>query len=257
MRTLTKIFSQMAVPTMAHQLLALLCGLICLNSSSSFVIFRKNSKLVKNLVRFAAEPSDTSNDIDLSWHSSLSRELNAVTAVEECLGDLLSQMKDQSPPLVCFIFMSLHHAPRFRDIVNDVEKKLADACADSVQTIAMVGGGVIGGNEEVDEASVPALSLLAGGCHDEKDLEITWYNELQKPPPRKGSLEWQGLNGVLVLGDPWSPLENILEALNKVPVAGGISLPMGFSLQWPVTAKRSHKVRQLSCDCGIPWDCTS
>lgn len=166
---------------------------------------------------------NTNNNNNGPWISSLSRALDYKDAVEECLLPSISSSSERKAN-ICFVFMSLYHAPKFAEILHTLQTEL-----EGIQTVAMVGGGVIGNNKEINEETVPAISLLMGFLEHEKDMDINWYNELQQPPPPKESPEWNSdqLQGALIFGDPWSPINTILANLPKTSVAGGISVPNG------------------------------
>jgi small ligand-binding sensory domain FIST len=119
-------------------------------------------------------------------------------------------------------------------------------------SLAVVGGGVVGAGQELDEAGNPCMSLLCGYDIQElsssttEKLELFSFNAMTKPPPSSESPYWKQLllpsssssssqkqqsssmSSVFIMGDPWSPLNAVLEGIGqRAIVMGGISVPTG------------------------------
>lgn len=145
------------------------------------------------------------------------------------MSELLENVQDTSN--LAFLFVGQPHGSSFESIVAKVHEKLGP----ETRLLSVLGGGVVGGNLELDEPSKPSMALLTGVLPKEADFELFDFNELTKPPPDALSPYWSKLVGnqehrsTILLVDPWSPFDKILEGLcnNKAVVAGGISVPTG------------------------------
>jgi len=160
-----------------------------------------------------------------SWHSTASSNPDPDEAVAE-----LFEGVEENPGLA-FLFVGQPHGSSFKSIVRRVYEKLGP----DTRLLSLLAGGVVGGGAELDEPSKPSMSLLAGVLPEEADFELFDFNELTKPPPDPSSPYWSKLVGdqkhrsTILIVDPWSPFEKILEGLsnNEAVVAGGISVPTG------------------------------
>jgi hypothetical protein len=166
-----------------------------------------------------------------SWHSHLSDNPDAALAVRELLDPIL---QDENTPDLAFLFVGQYHAAKFNQIVRQ-------ACTLSPQKtrcVAALGGGVVGNYVEVDNPSLPGISILTAALLDDLlsdddasfTFDVFYYNELAKPPPPPNDASWSWLDkgSCLLFGDPWAPLEPVLQGLQKQQtiVAGGITCPV-------------------------------
>ena len=156
-----------------------------------------------------------------SWQSLVSKNPDASEAISELLEKL------EGVPDLAFLFVGQPHAPLFELIIQKAYEKLGPDC----RLLSLLAGGVVGEDEELDEPSKPSMSLLAGTLPAQADIEVFDFNELLKAPPDPQSKYWAELIGsndhssVILLVDPWSPVESILKGLESCVVAGGISVP--------------------------------
>ena len=160
------------------------------------------------------------------WQSTVSSNPDPDEAVSELFDGLKA-----TPGLLTFLFVGKPHGAAFESIVQKVHKKLGP----KTRLLSLLAAGVVGGRVELDEPSKPSMSLLTGVLPEDADVELFDFNELKKPPPDPKSPYWSKLIGnqehrsAILMVDPWSPLETILQGLsnNKAVVAGGISVPTG------------------------------
>lgn len=169
-----------------------------------------------------------------SWQSHVSTHPVASSALDKLFDDLDLSV----PPDLAFLFVAQFHAAQFAALVQQASARLPG----TTRLVSVVGGGVIGDNIEIDEPSKPGLSLLTGSLPNGlDDVELFYFNELEKPPPPIDSDVWSGLKGgtiiadeesspssFLLFADPWSPIDRVIEALgSSAIIAGGISVPTG------------------------------
>jgi small ligand-binding sensory domain FIST len=145
------------------------------------------------------------------------------------------------------LFVSPFHAEEFQGIVHLAWNTLNEHNDDNnnIQFLALVGGGVIGGNQEYDDAfGPPAMSLLSGvlpvganavGFCSTPDDD---YDNFFAPTPTARSSS-SSSSSHIVFCDPWADTERLLNELatttgtndNDVDVVedviiGGISCPI-------------------------------
>ena len=193
----------------------------------------------------------------LAWKSSLSTELDPDSALQE----LLSSVGPEDPD-ICFLFVSSSHAGSFKRLVKQASEQLPNR----TQLMALVGGGIVGQGSEVDQPSLPAMSMLSGVLPNGAKLEMFSFNELNNPPPQDPAF-WKELQtnnnnsnnnivrrpsgqeerppSFLLFVDPWSPIDTILHGLCGSVVAGGISVPAQASFQ-PTVAMKGQALPQGS-----------
>ena len=155
--------------------------------------------------------------------------------LEQAVDELTNGLHDQNPDLA-FLFVSQFHGSNFPVLVQQLHQRLA------CRLLSVMGSGVIGQDEELEEPSKPSISLMVGyhlRTDNEAPLELFHFNELHKPPPEPSSAYWDHLAqgnqpnkeapscSVLIFADPWSPVENVTAALSQAVIAGGISCPTG------------------------------
>ena len=121
----------------------------------------------------------------------------------------------ETKPGLAFLFVGQPHGNSFESIVEDVYEKLGS----NTRLLSILAGGVVGGGAELDEPSKASMSILTGVLPKQVDIELFDFNELTKPPPDASSPYWGKLVGnqerrsAILLVDPWSPFESILEGL--------------------------------------------
>jgi small ligand-binding sensory domain FIST len=196
---------------------------------------------------------ESNNDNDTQrtsqWESIVSTQPNITEAVEELIKK--SCALEEEPPDLAFLFVSQYHASNFPIIVPRVysflNKDIHDKSRRRCRLLSVVGSGVIGEDQEWDEPSKPALSLMVGRhLPNLESMQLFDFNELHKPPPPSTSEYWTRFtqnssrnqkndddgvlksSAVLILADPWSPVEKLTSSLPvEAVVAGGISCPTG------------------------------
>jgi small ligand-binding sensory domain FIST len=114
-----------------------------------------------------ASSSSSSSSTQLHWQSQVSRQTNGVEAVQELLETMelpSNKDKDDAEQALVFLFVSQYYAEEFPRIVQTAQKRFDDE-HDSADVVflALVGAGVIGGNQEYDDPfGPPAMSMLSG-----------------------------------------------------------------------------------------------
>jgi small ligand-binding sensory domain FIST len=131
---------------------------------------------------------------------------------------------------LAFLFVGPKHADSF----GLIAKKAAQKLGPQTKLLALVGGGIVGGNEEVDDSSRSSMSLLGGilpeGSH--ADLFCVYANEedvASAIPTRISSSNRPP--SYFVFPDPYSTKMNqVLKALDSLGavVAGGVSVPLNM-----------------------------
>lgn len=174
-----------------------------------------------------------------SFRCSVSQQEDYSLALDE----LLSSSKCWETPTgdqqsLAFLFVGPKHA----DFFDVIAKEAAQKMGPQTKLLALVGGGIVGGNEEVDDSSRPSMSLLAGilpeGSH--ADLFCVYANEqdvVSAIPTRISSSSSscsasnQRPPSYFVFPDPYSTKMNqVLQALDNLGavVAGGVSVPINM-----------------------------
>jgi small ligand-binding sensory domain FIST len=188
------------------------------------------------------------------WQSHISNSADALQALERVLGeadDSASSRKNNSnaPPSIVMLFVGRFHGNKFPMLCRQLSQHWPTAR--NTASLAVVGGGVVGDGIELDESGNPSLSILCGYDIQEtssssstpEKLELFSFNALTNPPPSSESLYWKQLllqssssqkqkeatiSSVFIMGDPWSPLNAVLEGIGqRAVVMGGISVPTG------------------------------
>jgi hypothetical protein len=59
---------------------------------------------------------------------------------------------------LAFLFVSQHYTDTFQEIVKEVSHQLGS----QTKLLSLIGGGVVSGGTEMDDASKPFMSLLGG-----------------------------------------------------------------------------------------------
>mmetsp|Transcript_26752 Transcript_26752/g.54736 ORF Transcript_26752/g.54736 Transcript_26752/m.54736 type:complete len:533 (-) Transcript_26752:63-1661(-) len=191
----------------------------------------------------------------LWWRSSLSRHQDADEALKELLADAEKATKSgdddaENTKGLAFLFVGQSHATSFERLASKFHAALNEGNDERVRTMALVGGGVIGGGNEEDSGG-PAMSMLSGilppmshvsGFHfgggqevpslsDPAWSELAMSSDVDDESIAKSEGERsQRAPSFMVFVDPWSPISSVIEGLDKNwpggVVAGGISCPV-------------------------------
>ena len=184
-----------------------------------------------------------SSSYDKAWRSGVSKNPDAVAAVRGLCASVPRRAPDTTigESGLAFLFVSQRCADSFPDAVTAAHEILGP----DTTILSCVGGGVIGDGTEVDDPTIPAVSLLSGILPNDARIEVFMFGPDEAPPP-PSSKAWealghsQSLPSYIVLGDPWSPIDKILQGLDGsgtegAVVAGGISCP-DFNKSSPTVA---------------------
>lgn len=189
----------------------------------------------------------TPNDDDeLDYRSALSRLLAGWDETIDTKNDKPSRDDSQGQTTVAFLFVSRHWAPHLHRIVRKAQKMLGSR----TQLLTVVGGGVIGGGQELQEScsmsfmggmlpsgsSVSLFSVTSDSDSDVDEEEISRASSSSIPsttttssPPSSCHNEDHPSNrelSHLVFADPLcDKVECVLDQLKHGIVAGGISIP--------------------------------
>ena len=184
----------------------------------------------------SSHPSDNTRlHFSASWQSHVSTEVDASSALSELLQEI--EQNSDSPPQLAFLFVGQTHASQFESLVQKAFCHLKPC-----RLLSVVGGGVVGDHQELDEPSMPSMALMAGRLPAGAQVELFSFNELLQPPPAPLSDYWNKLAAgdqkektqnnkasYILFADPWSPMEAIIEGLTSshadAVVVGGISVP--------------------------------
>jgi small ligand-binding sensory domain FIST len=179
-----------------------------------------------------------------SFVTSASENPNPITAVNE----ILENWSDNSE--LAFLFVGQYHAGSFPGIVDYVNEKIKNKASSKDKTInilAVLGGGVIGGGHELDNSRTPSMSLMSGSLPPQSNVEVFSIDGASEESGDDSSLHTTIASlkdynsetndrppSYMVLSDPFfSSLENFLTQLEKpvsedaapAVIAGGISVP--------------------------------
>lgn len=172
-----------------------------------------------------------------SFESCISRNPESVLALNELLTNARNLFQtNQDKKGIAFLFVGQSHTPFFPELIIRATHELGK----QTQLVALVGGGVVGGGNEIDNTSLPAMSLLFGLLPSHSNINIfsfteetsrsmeSWKKEL--PSYNEGGGVASRLPSYLVFADPFSPIDKLLQCLdssaNGAVVAGGISVPI-------------------------------
>ena len=213
------------------------------------------------VMTIACTSTSTSALFGSFWTSHVSNNADALQALEKVLGDADSSSSKQrnmaAAPCIVMLFVGRFHGNKFPMLCRHLTQHWPTR---NTASLAVVGGGVVGDGVELDEPGNPSLSILCGYNVLQQETTSSWsssssstptvtrklelfsFNALTKPPPSSGSLYWKELllpqpfssqqqsimSSVFIMGDPWSPLNAVLEGIGeRAVVMGGISVPTG------------------------------
>jgi small ligand-binding sensory domain FIST len=116
-----------------------------------------------------------------------------------------------------FLFVGQAHASDFETIVKQASNQLGP----NTRLLSLIGGGVIGERQELDEPQRPSMSILTGTLPEGAEMEIFSYSNRETT-----SLDCDYAS-YLLFADPWSSVDSLIEELSQTNsvVAGGISCP--------------------------------
>jgi small ligand-binding sensory domain FIST len=151
-----------------------------------------------------------------SWQSHVSTHPESSSALTKLMDEITGN-KDEID--LVFLFVGQAHASDFEAIV----KQASDSLGPNTRLMSLIGGGVIGERQELDEPQRPSMSILTGTLPKGAEMEIFSYNNRETP-----SLDCDYAS-YLLFADPWSSVDSIVEELSQTNsvVAGGISCPPG------------------------------
>lgn len=142
---------------------------------------------------------------------------------------------DDNTKDMVFLFVGQYHAEHFDEIVAYAQSKLGHLCT---EVVTAMGGGVIGGGNEMDLTKSPSMSLLTGNLPSGAKANFFQFEEGVDravkdilAPPLVVAEEKERPPSYLVLTDPFAPLDGLLAHLEKVSnsatpvIAGGVTVP--------------------------------
>ena len=178
---------------------------------------------------FTSNTSPLGATSNASFHSYSSQNPDYQSAVLELL-ELWTSPRDEEQALA-FLFVNQKHSASFKEIVKDVSEKLGK----QTSLLSLIGGGIINGCEEIDDADVPSMSLLGGILP--KGAQVTTFS-VQSDDDESTKIPSSALssNSHIVFSDPFcTKITQVLQLLDKGAnndnvkgnsvVAGGISVP--------------------------------
>ena len=148
-----------------------------------------------------------------SWQSHVSTHPESSSALTKLLDEITGN-KDEID--LVFLFVGQAHASDFEAIVKQASKSLGP----NTRLLSLIGAGVIGERQEVDEPQRPSMSILTGTLPKGAEMEIFSYDR------ETTSLDCDYAS-YLLFADPWSSVDSLMEELSQTNsiVAGGISCP--------------------------------
>ena len=167
------------------------------------------------------------------FQSTISMQEDASAALSELLNAWNAPQPKQQA--MAFLFVGQKHANSFQSIVAEASRKLGP----QTKLLALISGGVVGASKEVDDASVPSMSLWGGILPDNSQIDLFGVSNnddifddnlvLESSPDKKSWLSSDSRPPSYVLfADPFSTrISKVLKVLDgqKGVVAGGISVP--------------------------------
>ena len=184
-----------------------------------------------------------------AFTSKASENPNAKAAVDEVLEQHPTGSSTTAD--LIFLFVGQYHADSFSEIVEYAQQQIQSFDeTKNIEVVAVLGGGVIGGGNELDRTNTPAMSSLIGklppNAHanvfsfHKQDVEETGISNklLASPSSTSTSNTTSNKSGqqrppsYMVFADPLAPLEELLTHLHlpssTTPppvIAGGVTVP--------------------------------
>ena len=194
-----------------------------------------------------------------AFSTGASENPNFKLALDELVETVTTNSNDAAA--LVFLFVGQYHAEQFEEIVEYAQTKLDETLllhADNddthhskgVEVVAMLGGGVIGGGNELDNSETPGMTILSGSLPPNSHATVFQYEEgvndelpegiLAEVEKRTSSLGVSQNNerppSYMVFSDPFAPLEALLNRLDEPShhnpalappvVAGGVTVPL-------------------------------
>jgi small ligand-binding sensory domain FIST len=161
-------------------------------------------------------PSRRPTFLRQSWQSHVSTHPESSAALTKLIDEITGN-KDEID--LVFLFVGQTHASDFEAIV----KQAADSLGSNTRLLSLIGGGVIGERQELDEPQRPSMSILTGTLPEGAEMKIFSYNDRETV-----SLDYDCAS-YLLFADPWSSVDSLMKELSQTNsvVAGGISCPPG------------------------------
>lgn len=161
---------------------------------------------------------------------------------EEALSEILRDWKilPQKSAALALLFVS----PPWAEDLDKITAKAQQMLGVDTQLITVVGGGIIGGGEELEDSTAYCMSFFGGVLPAESSISIASFLNGAETSRNSGytisSKEKQNVNGCLVFADPYSTnVEQVLEDCSRPTssqndhsldttnsiVAGAVSVP--------------------------------
>jgi small ligand-binding sensory domain FIST len=170
--------------------------------------------------------------LQAAFRCSVSQQEDYSLALDELLSKWEKPTGDEQS--LAFLFVTPKHADSFGVIVKEAAQKLGP----QTKLLALVGGGIVGGNKEVVDSSRPSMSLLAGilpqGSHADLFCVYAHEQDVASVIPNRMPSSLASSNrppSYFVFPDPYSTkLNQVLQALDNLGavVAGGVSVPLNM-----------------------------
>lgn len=205
------------IPTIQHTL-----------PNLSHRVAHHNKGRSRSSISYSTSLEATSNP---SFRSCSSQNPDYSDAVSELLGNC-TPLEGQEQGLA-FLFVNQYHSTPFGKIVKAVSEKLGP----QTTLLSLIGGGVINGGSEIDDANVPSMSLLVGTLP--KGAKVTTFSmKSDDDESTKIPSSTLSSHSHVVFSDPFcTKITQVLQLLDKGSdgnnpksnnnsvVAGGISVP--------------------------------
>jgi small ligand-binding sensory domain FIST len=221
------------------------------------------STTTKSALRYLREPAAEDSSFATTLVSSpakftscASRQSNAILAIDELVQGLAGNYMYNNNRLdLVTLFVGQYHAQHFEKICSYLQIKLAhkNKNGHDMEILSILGGGVIGGGEELDQEGAPAMTLLAGKLPPASYASVFQYQqgvdksveESLTTATKMRSSSGKNIKDTdtsserppsyMVFSDPFAPLDDLLSILEnpsksnpKLPppvIAGGVSVP--------------------------------
>lgn len=135
---------------------------------------------------------------------------------KEMLTALFQDWEQEETETLAFLFVS--NTVDLETIVPLAKQKVGN----HTNLLTIVGGGVIGNEQEVEKEDLPSISILAGPIRNENAFVVTSSPQQQQPQT------FRSKSSVFLFTDPYcTQVQNTLEHLEEQDciVAGGVSVP--------------------------------
>lgn len=130
----------------------------------------------------------------MRWHAALSQDSNPEVAAGECTRRIAAEFSDGTPPDLLIFFASHHYGTALEAMAETLRLDLRPRHA-----LGCTGGGIIGGQHEVEEG--PALAVAAARLPDVK-LKPFHLHEGALPGLDTSRRDWEDALGVKAADEP-------------------------------------------------------